>query len=171
MTDSGTDVGTGILRADRVALHPVSAAAAADLSTGGDGGFSWVPGGPFQGTRDAASMVAKAAEAGLFDPAWGVYAIVRTEDGLAVGGIGFHGPPSEGSAEIGYDIADSARGNGYATEAARAVCGYALAKPEVDTVVAHTDPANVPSQAVVARAGFTRDGFGEDGLYRFVLRG
>jgi RimJ/RimL family protein N-acetyltransferase len=169
--DDMTDGSADVLRADRLALHPISAAAAADLSTGGDGGFTWVAGGPYQGTRDASSMTAKAAEAGVFDPAWGVYAIVRTEDGLAVGGIGFHGPPSEGTAEIGYDVAESARGNGYAAEAARTVCAYALAKAEVHTVVAHTEPTNVPSQSVVTRAGFTRDGFGEDGLFRFVLRG
>ena len=166
-----TDGKAAVLKGDRLALYPISPVAAGDLSTGGDGGFRWVAGGPYEGTRDASSMVAKAAETGVFDPEWGAYAVVRTEDGLAVGGVGFHGPPSEGSAEIGYDLAESARGHGYATEAARTVCAYALSHAEVEVVVAHTDPGNLPSQSVLTRAGFTRDGFGDDGLFRFVLRG
>ncbi|MBC3843270.1 GNAT family N-acetyltransferase [Streptacidiphilus sp. 4-A2] len=127
-------------------------------------------GGPYEGTRDACTMISSAEIAGVFDPAWGAYAVIRTEDGTAVGGIGFHGPPSEGVAEIGYDLADSARGNGYATEAARTLCAYALARAEVELVVAHTEPGNTASQAVVARAGFVREGDGENGLYRFTLR-
>lgn len=165
-----TDGTASVLRSDRIELRPIDSVAAVDLSTGGDGGFTWASGGPYEGTRDASTMIANAALAGVFDPAWGAYAIVRTEDGVAVGGIGFHGPPSEGSAEIGYDLADSARGNGYATEAARTVCAYALGQAGVDTVVAHTEPDNAASQRVVARAGFRRDGEGENGLYRFTLR-
>jgi RimJ/RimL family protein N-acetyltransferase len=165
-----TDSTAAVLRGERLELRPIDPTAATDLSTGGDGGFTWAAGGPYQGTRDASTMIAGAALAGVFDPAWGAYAVVRTEDGVAVGGIGFHGPPSEGSAEIGYDLADSARGNGYATEAARVVCAYALEQAGVDLVVAHTEPANTASQAVVTRAGFVRDGEGEDGLYRFTLQ-
>ena len=166
MTDS-TD---GRLYADRLQLHPIGPESAVDLSTGGAGGFRWVADGPYEGTRDACTMAAKAAQAGVFAPRWGVYAVVRTEDGAAVGGIGFHGPPSEGSAEIGYDLAASQRGRGYATEAVAVISAFALDQPEVDVVVAHTEPGNTASQAVVVRAGFVRDGEGEDGLFRFVLR-
>ncbi|QMU74443.1 GNAT family N-acetyltransferase [Streptacidiphilus sp. PB12-B1b] len=158
------------LRSERLELRPVGYAAATDLSTGGDGGFAWAPGGPGEGTRDAATLVALAVLSGDFDPAWGSYVIVRRQDGTAVGGIGFHGPPDDGSAEIGYDLADSARGRGYATEAARTLCRHVLNRPGIDLVVAHTEPGNTASQAVVARAGFVRDGEGGDGLYRFTLR-
>jgi len=165
-----TDRQAPVLCSERLELRPIDSAAAADLSNGGDGGFTWAAGGPYQGTRDACTMLASAVLSGVFDPAWGTYVVVRSADGVAVGGIGFHGPPSEGSAEIGYDLADSARGNGYATEAARAVSGYALGRAEVDVVVAHTEPGNTASQAVVGRAGFVRDGEGENGLFRFTLR-
>ena len=164
-----TDRTATVLRSDRIELRPIDPKSAADLCGGGDGGFDWVAGGPYEGTRDACAALSGAALAGVFDPDWGAYAIVRTEDGRALGGVGFHGPPSGGVVEIGYDLADSARGLGYATEAARAVCGYALEQSEVEVVVAHTDPENSASQRVVARVGFTRDGEGENGLYRFTL--
>ncbi|MFI2412989.1 GNAT family N-acetyltransferase [Streptomyces sp. NPDC018947] len=146
-----------VIPAGRLTLQGVTPAAATDLAAGGDGGFVWVEGGPFQGTRDAAGMLLKAYEAGVHRPEWGMFVLVRAEDGRAVGGMGFHGAPGEdGRVEIGYDLAVSARGNGYATEALRALSAWALEREEVASVFATTDPGNTASQAVVLRAGFTR---------------
>ncbi|MFC1410296.1 GNAT family N-acetyltransferase [Streptacidiphilus sp. N1-12] len=156
---------------DRIELRVITPAAAAELARGtGSGGFAWAPGGPYDGTRDACGMIVKAAETGAYDPRWGAFAIIRREDGAALGGAGYHGPPSGGRVEIGYDLAVSARGRGFATEAVGLLTAYALADPEVVVVQAHTDPANTASQAVLLRSGFVRDGHNEDGLPRFVLR-
>ncbi|MDF3300446.1 GNAT family N-acetyltransferase [Streptomyces sp. K1PA1] len=145
------------LPADRLTLTGLRPAAARDLALGGDGGFSWVPGGPYEGTRDAAGFLRKAYEAGVHRPEFGVFVIVRHEDGRAVGGIGFHGrPDTEGRVEIGYDLAEAARGHGYATEALRALGVWALDRDEVRTVCATVERANVPSQRVLERAGFVR---------------
>lgn len=157
------------LRTDRIELRAIGPDAAEALARGGDGGFNWVPDGPFQGTRDACGGLVRAAEGGVFEPEWGVFAIVRLNDGAAVGGAGFHGPPSRGGVEIGYDLAASARGNGYVTEAVGLLTAYALAGEGVARVVAHTEPDNTASQAVLLRSGFRRDGVGDDGLPRFVV--
>ncbi|MEU6448669.1 GNAT family N-acetyltransferase [Streptomyces sp. NPDC046979] len=160
-----------VIPAERLTLQGVTPAAATDLAAGGDGGFEWVGGGPFQGTRDAAGMLLKAYEGGVHRPEWGVFALVRREDGLAVGGMGFHGPPDEdGRVEVGYDLAEAARGHGYATEALRALSAWALAREEVTSVFATTEPANVASQAVITRAGFTRVA-GDEGQLAYELRG
>ncbi|MDT0613804.1 GNAT family N-acetyltransferase [Streptomyces lancefieldiae] len=146
-----------VIPAERLTLQGVTPAAATDLAAGGDGGFAWVDGGPFQGTRDAAGMLLKAYEAGVHRPEWGVFTLVRKEDGRAVGGMGFHGAPDEdGRVEIGYDLAEAARGHGYATEGLRTLSAWALAREEVTSVFATTEPDNTASQAVIARAGFTR---------------
>ena len=146
-----------VIPAERLTLQGVTPAAAADLAAGGDGGFAWVDGGPFQGTRDAAGMLVKAYETGVHRPVWGVFVLVRREDGRAVGGIGFHGVPDEkGRVEIGYDLVEAARGNGYATEGLRALSAWALGRETVTSVRATTDPENTASQAVIVRAGFTR---------------
>ncbi|MEU7322258.1 GNAT family N-acetyltransferase [Streptomyces griseoviridis] len=146
-----------VLPAGRLVLHGVTPAGAADLAVGGDGGFAWLDGGPFQGTRDAAGMVLKAYRAGVHRPEFGLFVLVRREDGLAVGGLGFHGvPDEEGRAEIGYDLVEGARGQGYATEALDALAGWALARDDVRSLCALVEEENAASQRVVARAGFVR---------------
>ncbi|PPS80431.1 GNAT family N-acetyltransferase [Streptomyces sp. MH60] len=170
-----------VIPAERLTLQGLTPAAATDLAAGGDGGFAWIDGGPFQGTRDAAGMLVKAYETGVHRPVWGVFVLVRREDGRAVGGIGFHGAPDEkGQVEIGYDLVEAARGNGYATEGLRALSAWALARETVTSVLATTEPENTASQAVIARAGFVRiagDGAedgegGEDaGQFAYELRG
>ncbi|MER5182829.1 GNAT family N-acetyltransferase [Streptomyces sp. NPDC002896] len=156
--------------AGRIALHGITPAAAADLHTGGTGGFDWTEGGPYEGTRTAAGLLIKAYTAGSHRPEWGVFAIVRHDDGRAIGGIGFHSTPDdEGNVEVGYDLVEGARGHGYATEALRALAGWALARPEAKTLHATVDRTNTASQAVVSRAGFTRVGERDDN-YTYELR-
>ncbi|MEV6121912.1 GNAT family N-acetyltransferase [Streptomyces sp. NPDC052077] len=144
-----------VLPAGRLRLHGLTPAAALDLATGGDGGFDWVASGPFQGTRDASRMLVTAYEAGAHRPEWGVFVLVRAEDGRAVGAIGFHGPPNgENRAEIGYDLAVDGRGRGYATEALRALSAWPPAREGGTRLLAMTEPDNTASQAVLTRAGY-----------------
>ncbi|MER6025175.1 GNAT family N-acetyltransferase [Streptomyces sp. NPDC001851] len=146
-----------VIPAERLTLTGLRPAAAHDLRLGGDGGFEWVEGGPYEGTRDAAGMLLKAYEAGVHRPEFGVFVLVRHEDGRAIGGMGFHGVPDEdGRAEIGYDLAEGARGQGYATEALRALADWALAREDVGCLFATVERDNTASQAVVRRAGFTQ---------------
>ncbi|MET9149484.1 GNAT family N-acetyltransferase [Streptomyces sp. NPDC004042] len=155
--------------ADRLVLRGVVPAAARDLAAGGDGGFRWVEDGPWRGTREAAGMTVKAYESGVHRAEWGLFVLVRREDGRAVGGMGFHGAPDEdGCAEVGYDLAPSARGRGYATEALRALSAWALARDGVRRLIALIEPDNGPSQRVVTRAGYlpAQDA---DGLLGFEL--
>jgi RimJ/RimL family protein N-acetyltransferase len=126
----------------RVSLRALSAAEVRDLASGGDGGLDWLGGEPFEGTREAAQKISGE-----------LHAIIRLSDGLAVGGIGFHGPPADGEVEIGFDLIPAARGAGYATEALRLLSASALR--HVDVVVCTTEPDNVASQRVMERAGFT----------------
>ena len=160
-----------VITTERLTLQGVTPAAAADLSAGGTGGFEWIEGGPFEGTRDAASMIMKAYEAGVHRPEWGLFVLVRTEDGRAVGGMGYHGcPDEEGRAEVGYDLTQAARGKGYATEALRGLARWALAHDDVKSLFATVDRTNAPSQGVLSRAGFSR--VSEDvEVFAYELRG
>jgi RimJ/RimL family protein N-acetyltransferase len=84
--------------------------------------------------------------------------------------MGFHGAPDEDRrAEVGYDLAENARGHGYATEALRALATWALARDELDILFAAIERTNAPSQRVVARAGFTRVSEDEE-QYAYELR-
>lgn len=157
--------------AGRLTLEGVSPGAAAGLRAGGGGGFTWLGGEPFEGTREAAGMTAKAYACGVHRPEFGLYVLVRRADGLAVGSMGFHAAPDEdGRTEIGYDLVEAARGRGYATEALRALAGWALARDDVRRLFAVVEQANAPSRAVLERAGFARVGEAE-GEYAYELRG
>nr|WP_073763225.1 GNAT family N-acetyltransferase [Streptomyces sp. CB02923] len=154
-----------VLRAGRVVLRPVVPTAAARLADGtGDGGARpgeavWAGGGPPESAATCAGAVAQAAASGLYRPGWGLFTIVRADDGTAVGSICFHGPPDdEGTVEIGYALCPPARGAGWATEATRLLADWAAGRPEVRTVLALTEPANVPSRRVLERAGFVPSG-------------
>lgn len=159
------------IRAERLTLCEVSPAVAADLHDGGSGGFAWVPEGPPEGTRFAAGLVARAGEAGSYRPGWGLYAIVRAADRRAVGAIGFHAAPdADGGAEIGYDLARTERGHGYATEALRTLAYWAFSRPGFRRLRATVDRGNAPSHGVLGRVGFTPVGGSDDGI-RYELAG
>ncbi|MEK9521728.1 GNAT family N-acetyltransferase [Streptomyces venezuelae] len=93
-------------------------------------------------------------------PAWlGAYGhrlIVERAGGSVVGSIGLFWPPAEGVVEIGYGVVASRRGEGYATEATRALAAFALAAPDVHTVAATVELANPASVRVLEKAGFRR---------------
>ncbi|MEU0008675.1 GNAT family N-acetyltransferase [Streptomyces sp. NPDC006314] len=65
---------------------------------------------------------------------------------------------ADGSAELGYRIAERAAGRGLATSAVREVCGLAAGSYGLTTLRAATTLDNAASQAVLARAGFTVTG-------------
>jgi RimJ/RimL family protein N-acetyltransferase len=114
----------------------------------------WVADYPIQGTLIAVEAFVRAVDSGARPGLYGVYQLVRSVDSRVIGDIGFHGPPDrDGAVTVGYGLAASARGHGYATEALRALAAWALAQPEVARVEADTTHANLPSQRVMERAG------------------
>ncbi|HXZ99120.1 MAG TPA: GNAT family N-acetyltransferase [Candidatus Binatia bacterium] len=90
---------------------------------------------------------------------WTDGVMVRSEDCLAVGSIGFKGPPDPcGSVEIGYAVNRSLRGLGYASEMSAALTGWALQQPGVRRVTAQCREDNTASIRVLEKAGFARVG-------------
>ncbi|MEU8827106.1 GNAT family N-acetyltransferase [Streptomyces sp. NPDC048636] len=152
------EAGRLVLRGARVTLREHTPEDAAAVADGESAGLEWIDGRPGEDSVGAATMTVRAMIAGHLGSPWGIFAVLRSSDGTALGSIGFHGPPSapDGEVEIGYDLSPSARGAGWATDAVRVLVAWALARPEVHTVIATTDPANAPSQGVLTRAGFTR---------------
>ena len=113
---------------------------------------------PMLDSVDAIAMLfaAHRAMAGTVkdSPAWWIHQIIV--DGVVVGDIGFHGPPSpEWEVEIGYSVVPAWRGRGIATRACALILQQAW-QDGADTVVAETDDGNVASQAVLLRNGFQR---------------
>ena len=59
---------------------------------------------------------------------------------------------------LGYWVADRAAGQGLATEAVRALCGFAFERLNLARVEAAYVPQNEASGRVLAKAGFAREG-------------
>jgi RimJ/RimL family protein N-acetyltransferase len=142
-----------VLAADDVIVREMSADEVAALLDEEAVSPAWAPGYPLAGGRAGARNFGQ-RPAEERKPGFGPYHIVRLADGLVVGDIGFHAPPADGAVEVGFSLAECARGNGYATKAVNAIVTWALSQPGVDRVVARTLETNRPSQHVLARAGF-----------------
>ena len=84
-----------------------------------------------------------------------------------IGDIGFKGLQENHAVEIGYGILKEYEGQGFATEAVKALTEWAFANEEVYFVEAETAPENMASQKVLEKNGFSADGEGEEGL-RYV---
>jgi RimJ/RimL family protein N-acetyltransferase len=92
---------------------------------------------------------------------WGDSLVVLRDEPRVVGSVVFHGHPSDGIAEIGYAIEESARGAGLATEATRACVAWALDQPGIAAIQATTFPWHSASLGVIRKLGMqqiaTRD--------------
>jgi RimJ/RimL family protein N-acetyltransferase len=119
---------------------------------------SWHREYPLPDSIDAIAMVFAAHRAMLGavteSPGWWIHQIVV--DGVVVGDIGFHGPPSpELAVEIGYTVVPAWRGRRVASRACALILQQAW-RDGANSVVAETDADNVASQAVLLRNGFQR---------------
>jgi len=69
---------------------------------------------------------------------------------------------NDGKVEIGYGIAAGKRDRGYASRAVRAMLEHARRDHTISVVVAATASANIVSQRVLERNGFSRTGVSYD---------
>lgn len=153
----------------RLVLHAIDESEAGHICARAPGpNDKWVADYPFVGDLAAVGSLLRATELHGEQRPFGYYQIVRVADGLAVGGAGFKGPPRGGSVEVGYGLAPSARGHGYAAEALTALLILA-ANYGVATVLADSTADNVPSQRTLGSAGFTLVGADAD-LQHYEIR-
>lgn len=141
-------------RAERVSLHAIDEPEARRIhGRAPASGDAWAADYPFEGDLAAIGSFLRATEQSGEQRPFGYYQIKRLSDGLAIGGVGFKGRPDGGVVEIGYGLAPSARGHGYAAEALATLVQIA-AGLDVTTIRADTDPDNVASQRTLDHAGF-----------------
>ena len=79
--------------------------------------------------------------------------VLVDEDGSVLGRFNL-ARIKDGSAELGYRVAERAAGRGAATSAVLELCGLAPSRHGIRTLRAATSHANVASQRVLAKAGF-----------------
>jgi RimJ/RimL family protein N-acetyltransferase len=145
----GATVGAGlpvVVTTARLRLILVSPEDAADMVAGRHQA-RWHPDYPRRADVDAATLV----RPGVPPDPWGPRHVVHGH--LAVGTIGFFGPPADGEVEVGYGLVEAVRGQGLGTEALTALLA------ETDRlgvrVRAAVEPTNRAGVRVLAATGFT----------------
>lgn len=99
--------------------------------------------------------IAQLRAASLMVPWTHGFAIVLKTSGAVIGSCRYKGPPrSDHVVEIAYSVNADQQGRGYATEAAEALTRYALERPQVRLVYAHTRPEKNASTRVLTKCGF-----------------
>lgn len=87
---------------------------------------------------------------------YGSWVVERKADGAVLGRAGLWQPEGWPGLEVGWMLARSAWGNGYALEAARAAVSWAWEHLDVDQLISLIDPDNVRSARVAERLGMTQ---------------
>lgn len=80
------------------------------------------------------------------------------EDNEVVGLCSITRPPKEGVVDIGYGIAPSRRGRGFATRGIGEIIVWATNSADVTAITAETSTTNLASQRVLQLNGFIRTG-------------
>ncbi len=152
-------------RLDLVLLDPDQAR---DVAAGNENGHAWGDGYPMGSTLLSAELTLAAAARGRPLGAFGNYQIIRREDGLVIGDAGFVGPPDEtGAVTLGCAIIESARRQGYATEAMSALLDWASTQTGLTCVLAEATRANPAAQRLLERIGMHP--IGEDGQLLYFM--
>lgn len=148
------------LRTERLILRPFAATDAQEVRR-------------LAGDRDVASTTRRiphpypegAAEAWIAsqDRAWDEgreanLAIVRTDGDRLLGAIGLIVRSEDSKAELGYWIGKPYWGQGYGTEAARAVLRYGFEELGLNRIYAHHMVRNPASGRILEKLGMTREG-------------
>jgi RimJ/RimL family protein N-acetyltransferase len=84
----------------------------------------------------------------------GAFYILVAEDGSVLGRFNLFFAAGDGTANLGYRVAQHVAGRGVATAAVRELCEVAAARHGLRALKAATSHGNAASQKVLAKAGF-----------------
>jgi RimJ/RimL family protein N-acetyltransferase len=112
-------------------------------------------------TREESAAFMTRIRAAIDHRGWGLWAVSVVDGAPFIGFIGLQPVvdpvmPVNG-VEVGWRLARSAWGHGYASEGARAALAYAFEELSLPEVISFTSTTNERSQAVMRRIGLTRD--------------
>jgi RimJ/RimL family protein N-acetyltransferase len=96
---------------------------------------------------------------------WGLWAVEVTDGPAFIGFVGLNRVSFEEhftpAVEVGWRLARSFWGHGYATEAAAAAVSFGFERLELDEIVSFTSSSNEPSIRVMRRLGMRHDAAGD----------
>ena len=111
-------------------------------------------------------LIAEVADQPIGALGWAQLGIELRATGELLGDVAVHGVDDH-TVEVGYTLARSHWGHGYATEAVGAMVDLLLGTLAFPAVHAEVAPENAPSIALLDRLGFTLDATLDDGFLRY----
>ncbi|HYN67210.1 MAG TPA: GNAT family N-acetyltransferase [Ornithinibacter sp.] len=112
-------------------------------------------------TREQSDAMLDRMNITLEEQGWGLWALERLDTGELIGFTGLavpgHDLPFLPCVEVGWRLAHSAWGRGFATEAALEALRVGFDEVGLEEVVSFTAAVNMPSRAVMERLGMARD--------------
>ncbi len=116
-------------------------------------------------SRGQSDELIERIEHGFDEHGFGLWALEVRGGGELIGLTGLSVPEFEAgftpAVEVGWRLAATAWGQGYATEAARAALGFGFERCGLEEVVSFTSAGNRRSRAVMERIGMRRDAEGD----------
>jgi [ribosomal protein S5]-alanine N-acetyltransferase len=154
-------VSDGRLRTQRLELLPLTADAIEALLAGDRGRLRSLTGaefplpvGPPPYMAESLPVVRERLRTSPAEAPWWNWLVVRQDSREAVGSVTFGGKPdSAGAVLVGYALYPAREGNGYATEAVRAMVEWAFAQPGVQIVRVLAPVWNTPAVHVAEKVG------------------
>ena len=146
------------LETERLVLRPYAAGDLDDLHAlyAEEEVARWLYHGPSTLEESREKLVRKVAGHAL-SAEHGLSAAVQLQDGTYVGDIVlFYGSVEHKTVEVGFSFDPRHQGNGYATEAARALVGWAFTQG-FHRVVGRLEPRNTGSARVLEKLGMRRE--------------
>jgi len=137
-----------------------------DLANNNRAGKSWVDDYPTDGDMMIANLSLQAGAESSPQTCM-LFTLRSRSTGLALGGIGFKGEHIEGdfrAMEIGYGLAESVHGQGFGAEAVAGLIQIARERG-ITQLCAETDFANLASQKVLMRNGFSELSRSDTGIW------
>jgi RimJ/RimL family protein N-acetyltransferase len=130
----------------------------------------WANNPDFFGQYDILMQISKEDGEKFYDsPNRGKYFFIQKKDGTKVGTIRSWDVVPGGSVnfgvEIGYALVSNERGKGYGTEAVNLLLDYSFLSSAITRIQAHTDTRNLPSQRVLEKTGFKKEGITRKGYF------
>jgi RimJ/RimL family protein N-acetyltransferase len=108
---------------------------------------------------DAAAFISGTADKLDQPGTWYQMGIFRSGDSILIGDIGIYFVTSEkAEVELGFTLAPSFHGQGYATEAVSAVINYLFKALGKRRIIINVDPRNTRSRKMASRLGMTQTG-------------
>ena len=149
-----------VVRTARLELHPMDAEAVDALLVGDGERLRRLTGARFREPApppymaEALPVVRDRLRERPEETPWWNWLVLERASGEAVGSVAFGGPANaEGAVLVGYAIYGDYEGRGYATEAVKAMVGWAFGQPGVREVRALAPVWNTPALRVAENVG------------------